>query len=67
MKDPNVCMRVRVEEKDTFIEEIKHFISCIKNGKTPITSGEEERKTLAVIYAGYKSLKKGGIPVEVKY
>ena len=67
MGEPSVCMRIRVEERDTFIEEIKHFINCIKREETPITSGEEERKTLAVICAGYKSLKKGGVPIKVKY
>ena len=63
----NTCIRTKVERSDTFIEEIKHFISCIKSGENPITSGEEERKTLAVICAGYESLSKGGVPVEVKY
>ena len=67
MGEPSVCMRIRVEERDTFIEEIKHFINCIKREETPITSGEEERKTLAVICAGYKSLKKEGVPVKVEY
>jgi len=66
-EEPSVCMRIRVEERDTFIEEIKHFINCIKREETPITSGEEEWKTLAVICAGYKSLKKGGVPIKVKY
>ena len=66
-EEPSVCMRIRVEERDTFIEEIKHFINCIKREENPITSGEEEWKTLAVICAGYKSLKKGGVPVKVKY
>lgn len=60
-------MRVRVEEKDTFTEEIKHFLSCIKSSRTPLTSGEEERKTLAVVLAGYESLKRGGAPIRVKY
>ena len=67
MEEPSVCMRIRVGERDTFIEEIKHFINCIKREETPITSGEEERKTLAVICAGYKSLKKEGAPVKVEY
>ena len=63
----NTCIRIKIEKKDTFIEGIKHFINCIKSGERPITSGEEERKTLAVICAGYESLNKGGVPVEVRY
>jgi len=58
---------MKVEEKDTFIEEAKHFIKCVKSGEKPITSGEEERKTLAVICAGYESLKRKSAPVEVTY
>lgn len=59
--------QMKVERADTFVEEIKHFIDCIKNGEVPITSGEEERKTLGVICAGYESMGRGGVPVEVKY
>ena len=65
--DPETCMKVRVDEKDTFTEEIKHFLNCIKSGRKPLTSGEEERKTLAVVLAGYESLKRGGAPIQVKY
>ncbi|MCD6529301.1 Gfo/Idh/MocA family oxidoreductase [Candidatus Bathyarchaeota archaeon] len=67
MGGPRSCIRVKVDEKDTFTEEIKHFLSCVKGGKKPLTSGEEERRTLAVILAGYKSLKRGGVTVEVEY
>ncbi|MEM3478467.1 MAG: Gfo/Idh/MocA family oxidoreductase [Candidatus Bathyarchaeia archaeon] len=66
-KSRSMVMRVRLKENDTFLEEIKHFIECIEHGKEPITSGEEERKTLAVICAGYESLKNGGKPVKIKY
>jgi len=61
------CLRIKVPRNDTFIEEIKHFIDCVKTDKNPITSGEEERKSLAVICAGYESLEKGGVPVHLKY
>ena len=60
-------LQMKVERADTFVEEIKHFIDCIKNGEVPITSGEEERKTLGVICAGYESMGRGGVPVGVKY
>ncbi|MFQ6094890.1 MAG: Gfo/Idh/MocA family protein [Candidatus Bathyarchaeia archaeon] len=61
------CIRIKVEERDTFIEEIKHFRRCIEKGVEPVTSGEEERRTLAVVCAGYESLDMGGVPVEVNY
>jgi predicted dehydrogenase len=63
----NSSIRVKVEKTDTFVEEIKHFISCIRRGEEPITSGEEERRTLAVVCAGYESLDKAGAPVGVRY
>ena len=63
----NSCVRSRVERRDTFLEEIKHFIRCVREDKEPITSGEEERKSLAVICAGYESLRKGGTPIHVEY
>jgi len=65
--DPNTCIRIKVEEKDVFVEEAKHFIDCVRSGRTPITSGEEERRSLAVICAGYESLGLGGTPVDVRY
>jgi predicted dehydrogenase len=61
------CIRIKVEGRDTFLEEVKHFVECIKGHSTPITSGVEERRTLAVVCAGYESLEKGSIPVRVKY
>ena len=37
-------------------EEIKHFLDCIDNDKTPITSAEEETKNLKVALAAYLSV-----------
>ena len=65
--DSSICIRKKVEEKDTFVEETRHFLRCVKSGETPITSGQEERRTLAVICAGYQSLNKGGVRVKVRY
>lgn len=61
------CLKVKVEDKNTFLEEAKHFVECIRTGRKPVTSGEEERRTLAVICAGYESMRRGGIPVKVRY
>jgi predicted dehydrogenase len=67
LETENKFIKINLEENDTFLEEIKHFIECIEYEKDPITSGEEERKTLAVICAGYESLKNGGKPVKIRY
>lgn len=34
-------LQITIEKADTFVEEIKHFIDCIKNGEVPITSGRK--------------------------
>jgi len=62
----NESVRIKVEERDTFIEEVKHFIRCVESGEKPVTSGEEERRTLAVICAGYESSSREGAPVKVR-
>jgi len=67
IKSKDKFLKVRIKENNTFLEEIKHFVECIKHGKKPITSGEEEKRTLAVICAGYESLRKGGKPVKITY
>ena len=67
LENPRTCIRIKVEERDTFIEETNHFLSCVKKGENPVTSGEEERRPLAVICAGYESLNRGGAPVKVRY
>ncbi|MDA4113192.1 MAG: Gfo/Idh/MocA family oxidoreductase [Thaumarchaeota archaeon] len=36
-------------------EEIKHFLDCIDNDKTPVTSAAEETKNLKVVLAAYLS------------
>jgi myo-inositol 2-dehydrogenase / D-chiro-inositol 1-dehydrogenase len=37
--------------------EIKHFLDCIKEDRTPITDGVEETKTLRLIMAAYQSIR----------
>lgn len=40
---------------DPFYRELKHFVDCIKEDKTPMTSGEVARKSLEVCLAALKS------------
>ena len=39
--------------------ELKHFISCVREGKKPLVTGEDGRAVLEMIYASYASAKKG--------
>jgi predicted dehydrogenase len=35
------------ENGDALLEEIKHFVHCIKTGENPLVSGEAGRKALS--------------------
>jgi predicted dehydrogenase len=63
----DACLLKRVTECDVFMAEAQHFVECVRLGKTPITSGIEERRTLAVVCAGYESMSKGGTPVSIEF
>ena len=39
--------------------ELKHFISCVRQGKQPLVTGEDGRAVLEIIYAAYASAKSG--------
>ncbi|MGC8937053.1 MAG: Gfo/Idh/MocA family oxidoreductase [Candidatus Methanomethylicaceae archaeon] len=43
-------MEPKVEKEEPLKAEIEHFISCIKDDKEPLTSGEEGLKNLEVAY-----------------
>jgi predicted dehydrogenase len=38
---------------------IEHFVDCIEHGKTPVTDGVEETKSLRTVLAAYQSAKEG--------
>jgi len=39
--------------------ELKHFISCVREGKQPLVTGEDGRAVLEILYAAYASAKSG--------
>jgi myo-inositol 2-dehydrogenase / D-chiro-inositol 1-dehydrogenase len=39
--------------------ELKHFIDCVQNNKTPLVTGEDGRAVLEIIYAAYASAAAG--------
>jgi len=39
--------------------ELKHFISCVREGTQPLVTGEDGRAVLELIYAAYASAKSG--------
>ncbi|MDG0790570.1 Gfo/Idh/MocA family oxidoreductase [Cohnella ginsengisoli] len=40
-------------------QELKHFIECVAQDKTPLVTGEDGRAVLEIIYAAYESARTG--------
>lgn len=58
---------IELKRESSFKKEMKHFLSCINNNTEPKTSGIEERNSLAVIEAGYRSMREDqAIKVEMR-
>jgi predicted dehydrogenase len=58
---------IKLERESSFRKEMKHFLSCINNNTEPKTSGVEERNSLAVIEAGYRSMREDqAVKVEMR-
>jgi predicted dehydrogenase len=45
--------------------EVEHFAECIKNGKNPVADGEAGLRVVRILEAAEKSLKKGGVKVNL--
>lgn len=58
---PDGYVKLDIPEADSFTEELRHFGQCILNGRKPLTSGEEARRSLEVVLAAYRSADSGEI------
>jgi predicted dehydrogenase len=50
-------------------QELKHFISCVREDKVPLTTGDDGRAVLEIMMAAYQSARIGQkvkLPFEVK-
>lgn len=56
---PDGYKQLEVPEADSFTEELRHFAQCIQQGRMPLTSGEEARRSLEVVLAAYRSAERG--------
>jgi predicted dehydrogenase len=56
----------RIDMSEPLYLECKHFVECIREGKTPLTDGENGLAVLRVLAAGQQSLEQGGSLVSVK-
>ncbi|MBD3185111.1 hypothetical protein GF312_22710 [Candidatus Poribacteria bacterium] len=46
--------------------ECQHFIDCIKNDTTPRSDGKDGLRVVKLLQAAQKSLKNGGLPVDIE-
>src|ERR1051325_3999012 len=53
-----------VKQEEPLKIECQHFIDCINQGRTPLTSGEKGMELVRVLEAASLSLKRGGAPVD---
>lgn len=54
-----------IEMKEPLLLECEHFIDCVANGKKPLSDGRNGLEVLKVLDACDRSLKAGGVPVDV--
>jgi predicted dehydrogenase len=54
-----------IKQEEPLKVECQHFIDCIRNGTTPISSGEQGLELVQILEASSVSLKKGGGPVNL--
>ncbi|MEJ5251526.1 MAG: Gfo/Idh/MocA family oxidoreductase [Armatimonadota bacterium] len=52
-------VRLDVEPVDPFAAEMRHFVECVRDGKDPLTSGEDALRSQAVAIASYESERTG--------
>jgi len=55
----------KIDSVEPLESECKHFLECVREGKKPLSDGNEGLKVLKVLQAAQKSLKSGGTPVEI--
>lgn len=55
----------RIDMQEPLKLECAHFVECIREGKRPITDGENGLRVVRVLEAGQRSLNSGGMKVEL--
>lgn len=58
---------LKVEWDEPLGVECKHFVDCIRNGKTPLSDAEDGLRVLRVLETAQRSLKNGGVELLVEY
>jgi predicted dehydrogenase len=55
----------RIDMREPLALECQHFLTCIQDGKTPLTDGQNGLAVLRVLAAAQASLDRGGEPVKL--
>ncbi|MDD2439972.1 MAG: UDP-N-acetylglucosamine 3-dehydrogenase [Methanosarcinaceae archaeon] len=55
--DSSWIRKAKVEKSEPLMNELKHFISCVAEGKAPLTTGEDGKHALEVAQGAIKSYK----------
>ena len=54
-----------VKQEEPLKVECQHFVDCIRNGRTPLTSGQEGLGVVQILELASRSLQQGGLPQEL--
>jgi predicted dehydrogenase len=54
-----------LKQEEPLKNECQHFLECIRDGKTPLSSGEQGLQVVRILEAAYRSLKNNGASVDI--
>ncbi len=55
-----------IKQEEPLKNEAQHFIDCIQNGRTPLTSGTDGTEVVRILEASSESLKQNGAPIPIE-
>ena len=56
----------KIDFTEPLKRECSHFVDCVRDGTRPLTDGESGLRVVRILEAGTKSLRQGGIAVDLK-
>jgi predicted dehydrogenase len=66
MPDMFVLPEVHGRQAGFAVRSIGHFVECIRDGTTPLTSGEDGLRNTRILLAAERSADVGGVPVDLE-
>ncbi len=56
-----------IKQEEPLKTECQHFLDCIKQGRVPLTGGQQGLELVRILEASTESLKRGGGPIELDH